>query len=65
MSNFYIRDIDHAKSIIAAYERCGSCDQCPLSTPEGWRCAYLYDVALRYIERHADDAEPTETTSAQ
>ena len=42
MSNYYIRSLQHALDIIAAYEHCGSCDRCPLSTPEGWRCSYLY-----------------------
>lgn len=54
MSTYYIRDLEQAKAIIAAYERCSSCDSCPLCTPEGWRCSYLHDCALRYIEQHAD-----------
>lgn len=54
MSTYYIRDLKQAKAIIAAYERCSSCDSCPLRTPEGWRCSYLHDCALRYIEQHAD-----------
>lgn len=65
MSNYYIRSLQHALDIIAAYEHCGSCDRCPLSTPEGWRCSYLYDCALRYIERHKQDTAKTfETHSA-
>ena len=36
MNTYYIRDLEHAKAIIAAYERCSSCDACPLHTPEGW-----------------------------
>jgi len=62
MSNYYIRSLQHALDIIAAYEHCGSCDRCPLSTPEGWRCSYLYDCALRYIERHKQDAAKTSET---
>lgn len=57
MSTYYIRDLEQARAIIAAYERCSSCDTCPLHTPEGWRCSYLYDCAVRYIERHAEKAE--------
>lgn len=57
MSNYYIRDLEQAKAIVTAYERCGSCDACPLSTPEGWRCSYLHDCAVRYIERHAEKAD--------
>ena len=56
MNTYYIRDLEHAKAIIAAYERCSSCDACPLHTPEGWRCSYLHDCAVRYIERHAEKA---------
>lgn len=62
MSNYYIRSLRHALDIIAAYEHCGSCDRCPLSTPEGWRCSYLYDCALRYIERHKQDTTKTSET---
>lgn len=58
MSNtYYIRGLEQARAIITAYERCGSCDTCPLNTPEGWRCSYLHDCATRYIERHAEEAE--------
>ena len=60
MNTYYIRDLEHAKAIIAAYERCSSCDACPLHTPEGWRCSYLHDCATRYIKRHAEDGEKTE-----
>ena len=59
MSSYYIRDLDQARAIIAAYERCSSCSDCPLHTPEGWRCSYLYDCAVRYIERHAEKTEKT------
>lgn len=57
MSSYYIRDLEQARAIIAAYERCSSCDRCPLHTPEGWRCSYLYDCAVRYIEHHAEKTE--------
>lgn len=57
MSTYYINDIKQAEAIITAYEHCGSCDACPLHTPEGWRCSYLYDCATRYIERHAEKAD--------
>lgn len=57
MNTYYIRDLAHAKAIIAAYERCSSCDACPLHTPEGWRCSYLHDCAVRYIKRHAEKAD--------
>lgn len=57
MSTYYIRDLEQAKAIIAAYERCSSCDRCPLCTPEGWRCSYLYDCAVNYIERHDVEKE--------
>lgn len=61
MSNaYYIRSLEQARAIIAAYERCSSCDACPLHTPEGWRCSYLHDCATRYIKRHAEDGEKTE-----
>lgn len=52
MSTYYIRSLEQAKAIIAAYERCGSCDRCPLHTSEGWRCSYLYECAVNYIKRH-------------
>ncbi len=61
MSNtYYIRSLEQARAIITAYERCSSCDACPLHTPEGWRCSYLHDCATRYIKRHAEDGEKTE-----
>lgn len=58
MSTYHIRSLKQAKAIIAEYERCSSfsCGDCPLHTPEGWRCSYLYDCAVRYIERHAKEA---------
>lgn len=52
MSTYYIRSLEQAKAIITAYERCGSCDRCPLHTSEGWRCSYLYECAVNYIKRH-------------
>ena len=52
MSTYYIRSLEQAKAIIDAYERCGSCDCCPLHTSEGWRCSYLYECAVNYIQRH-------------
>lgn len=55
MTTYYIRSLEQANAIIKAYERCGSCDRCPLHTAEGWRCSYLYECAVRYIEQHADD----------
>lgn len=62
MSTYYIRDLEQAESIIAAYKCCSlrGCGDCPLHTPEGWRCSYLYDCATRYIERHAEEAAKTE-----
>ena len=47
--SYYIRSLEQARAIITAYERCSSCDACPLHTPEGWRCSYLHDCATRYI----------------
>lgn len=52
MSNFYIRDIEQAQAIIKAYERCSNCADCPLNTPEGWACGYLYNVAVDYINHN-------------
>ena len=52
MSNFYIRDEEQARGIIAAYEKCGICSECRLHTPEGWRCSYLYDRACAYLKQH-------------
>lgn len=61
MSNtYYTRSLEQARAIITAYERCSSCDACPLHTPEGWRCSYLHDCATRYIKRHAEEAEKNE-----
>lgn len=57
MNTYYIRDLEQAKAIVTAYERCCGCDRCPLSTAEGWRCSYLYDCAVRYIERHSEAKE--------
>lgn len=55
MSTYYIRDLKQAKSIISTYEHCSNCDTCTLNMPEGWRCSYLYELALRYIEQHPAD----------
>lgn len=63
MSTYYIRGLEQAKAIIAAYERCSSCDRCPLCTPEGWRCSYLYDCAVNYIERHGVKPDGTKSPS--
>lgn len=52
MKTYYIRSLEQAKAIIAAYERCGSCDRCTLHTAEGWRCSYLYECAVNYIKHH-------------
>ena len=57
MSSYYIRDAAHAAAILDEFRRCGNCGNCGLNTPEGWRCSYLYDCAVRYIERHAEEAE--------
>lgn len=65
MQHYYIRSVEHAKAIVAAWERCGSCDRCPLSTPEGWKCGYLHDCALEYLRRHGDGPKPSETPSAR
>ena len=31
--SYYIRSLEQARAIITAYERCSSCDACPLHTP--------------------------------
>ena len=49
--SYYIRSLEQARAIITSYERCSSCDACPLHTPEGWRCSYLHDCATRYGDR--------------
>ncbi len=32
--SYYIRSLEQARAIITAYERCSSCDACPLHTPK-------------------------------
>lgn len=54
MNNYYIRSIEQAKSIINAYEHCSNCGACTLNMPEGWKCSYLYELALAYIEQHTN-----------
>ena len=53
MQNFVIRNAEQARAIIDAYNRCPGCSDCPLSTPEGWRCSYLVEQARKYLSRHA------------
>lgn len=57
MSRFFIKSVEQAQAILAAYKRCGSCSECPLDTPEGWRCSYLAEQAERYLEKHCDDVD--------
>lgn len=48
---FYIRDKEQAFSIIDRYNKCGICSECGL-TAEGWKCLYLYERAVEYLEKH-------------
>jgi hypothetical protein len=50
MINYVITSEEQARAIINAYNNCRDCGECPLNA-EGWRCSYLYEVALRYLER--------------
>lgn len=56
MSTFQITSTDQAEAIRLAYHRCGSCDECPPHTPEGWRGGYLYERATAYLESHRTKA---------
>ena len=49
--DIYIGSARQAKAIIEAYHRCGNCGNCPLHTCEGWRCSYLYEMAVKYLEK--------------
>ena len=49
--DFYIDSVRQAKAIIEAYHRCGICGNCPLHTCEGWRCGYLYEMAVKYLKK--------------
>ena len=49
--SIYIGSARQAKAIIEAYHRCGNCGDCPLHTCEGWRCSYLYEMAVRYLSK--------------
>lgn len=51
---FYVRSAEQAHAIIDAYRKCGICSDCPLNSPEGWRCSYLEEQARRYLERHGE-----------
>ena len=52
---FFIRDKAAARAIIDAYQRCRICSECILHTPEGWKCSYQYDCAVRYLETHQEE----------
>ena len=54
-SIFCIRDDEQAEAIIRAFEACGNCAECPLNTPEGWRCSYLYARAKAHLSQKEDD----------
>jgi hypothetical protein len=51
----FIRDKAAAQAIIDAYQQCRNCSDCILHTPEGWRCSYQYECAMRYLEDHQED----------
>lgn len=51
MQKFYVRDAEHAKTIVNAYEHCHNCSDCLLNGP-GWRCSYLYERAREYLDQH-------------
>mgnify|MGYP007066967202 CR=1 FL=1 len=50
MKDVFIRDEEMARAIIARYEKCGVCSECWLQA-EGFRCSYVYEKALAYINR--------------
>jgi hypothetical protein len=52
---FFIRDKAAAQAIIDAYQQCRICSDCILHTPEGWKCSYQYECAVRYLENHQED----------
>ena len=54
VSRFFIRDMEQARAILNAYQRCAGCSECPLDTPEGWRCSYMAEQAEKYIENHGE-----------
>lgn len=49
MSDFVILSEGQARAIVHSYNNCSGCAECPLNTPEGWRCGYLYDCARKYL----------------
>ena len=49
--DIYIGSARQAKAIIEAYRQCGNCGNCPLHTYEGWRCSYLYEMAVKYLKK--------------
>lgn len=51
MQKFYIRSRAHAEAILRAYSKCGVCAECALNSPEGWRCSYLAEQAMKYLEK--------------
>lgn len=59
MSHFEIRDAAQAAAIIRAYNSCRGCSNCPLNTPEGWRCGYLYERAMDYMARGKTGYNPS------
>lgn len=48
---YYIMNKEHAEAIIKRYEKCGICLECGLRAG-GWRCSYLYEKAVEYLEKH-------------
>lgn len=53
MKDVFIRDEEMAMAIIDRYEKCGVCSECWLQA-EGFRCSYVYEKALAYLNRKAD-----------
>lgn len=50
MKDVFNRDKEMAKVIVALYEKCGICSECWLQA-YGFRCSYLYEKALAYLNR--------------
>ena len=50
MNELYIRNKEQAEKIIEAWKNCSICNECPLNSPEGWRCSYIKEQAEKYLK---------------
>lgn len=49
---FMIYSKEQAEKILETYNKCGTCSECALNSPEGWKCSYLAEQARKYLKKN-------------